>query len=153
MSTTEHKVVYRVPIPELRGRSSAEALAYFRARLGEPRVLDGYTVEDEDLDLDLYWRYGYSVYDDENPKGPREFIVAVERYGHYEWAVDLVLAHRLGDDIRGTKGLRPGYLYGAPLSTDGLGEILTKHGFPCDGELRTYSWYNGGDEPISIYED
>lgn len=146
MSTTVHKTALRLPIPSLSGRPLEDVVAYFTEFLGEPEEVDG----DEN---GLYY-FGYpSWYEKNKTRSPMDFIHPVtDNKGN--WAFEILLALSL-DGYNHETGLCPECLHGKPLDTRAaleLAETLRLMGYeetaPC--ELVSYSWYNGGDEPVKF---
>ena len=133
MSETEYKTVLRFQIPALDQKGYPEVLEYFRSRLGEPEDIDEWEGEIE------YFSY------------PREALMRpVCR--NKQWGVEAVLVHTR---YRDTFGYSPQLCKNQGVSLAELqkfGEEFSKIGFDekdiATMKLYSYSWYNGGDDPV-----
>lgn len=136
MSYNESKTVLRVEIPHLRGKSNKEAYEYFLPILGEPDDVDEWEGEVE----------YFSYYE----KNHRFVPVSECSYGRNaandKWGVDLILAY--GNDYNeniGDANHSLGELHKLSL------ELADKFNIdPNTCRVVSYTWYNGGDEPIEF---
>jgi len=130
MSCVEDKTVLRVEIPRLSGINKTEAFNYFKKILGEPNDIDN---DEKEV---YYFEYNgrfQPVYDSNNKK----------------WGIDLVLAHKSTYKTY----IQFDYKKGITLKEFGLlaDELCQKFDIKKeDVKLLSFSWYNGGAEPISF---
>lgn len=138
MSTTEQKTVLRAKF--LNVTSSAQAYELMRAKLGEPDHVEDYRCE-EDPD-DVYFTY-------EQPRAGRPWYRGCVAYGETrEYGVELVLHNIVDSRWDGEYGkthhsfteLDHKAKVMRALFGDDIGEI----------HLHSYSWYNGGDDPVEF---
>jgi len=123
MSTDVKKVVFRWCIPELTGKSDAEALAYFRTHLREPDDIE------TDGETEVYgFEYLIGI---GQVEGVSDFIQPVSADG--KWGLELVLGYQRLEDDKAI-GFMP--------------EVLD--GVLYTGKVHAYTWYNGVDEPITF---
>lgn len=132
MSGMVYKSVLRAEIKELRGKGRTEAFAFFRPLLGEPEDIEVYEGEVE-----------YFAYEEK-----AEALVPVQELsnrsnGEKRWGVDYVLSYSR-EDNEGEDSI----VSLASLNEISL-ELTKKFGIePSSVRVLSYSWYNGGDEPI-----
>lgn len=136
MSYNESKTVLRVEIPELRGKSNKEAYEYFLPILGEPDDIDEWEGEVE-----------YFSYYEKNHK----FVPVSENSysrnaANDKWGVDLILAY--GNDYNETIGEANHSLGELQNLAQEMAEKFNIDPSRC--KVVSYTWYNGGDEPIDF---
>nr|WP_156736351.1 hypothetical protein [Mycobacterium sp. E3298] len=129
MSHTEYKTVIRAKIEGLEGKSKNEVYEFFKDILGEAKWIDEYDGEIE--------RFSYE-------DKPGNFV-AIQEYKSKQWGVDYILAH--GSDYSDGSDVN--------LSMEEIGgccRLLNEKFGVKESECRlvSYSWYNGGDEPINF---
>jgi hypothetical protein len=128
MSYTEYKTVIRTKIDGLKNKSKNEVYEFFKSVIGEAKEVDEY---DGKID--------YFHYDDD-----AGMLCPVQNYRTKQWGVDYVLAH--GSDYNGSPS-------DVNLSLRDIKKhcnmLTTRFGVKeSNCKLVSYSWYNGGDEPI-----
>jgi hypothetical protein len=135
MSCTEYKTVIRAEIPVLNGKGMTEAYAYFQPILGEADYLDEWDGEVE------YFQY-------EEMKN--DFVPVFEySYGKTDnkrIGVDYILSY--SNDYGSSKG-KTNFSFEELAK---LAEVIAEK-FDIDPKkcrLVSYSWYNGGDEPVEF---
>jgi len=129
MSCMESKVVLRAELPELKGKSRNEVYPVFVNLIGEADDIDEYEGEIE-----------YFQYEGE--------IQPVYDYDSKRWGIDHVLHHE--SDYRTYIKMKSN-----GLSLKEFDELASQmeEKFGIDKSkvrLISYSWYNGGDEPINF---
>ncbi|MGG1659486.1 hypothetical protein [Brevibacillus sp. NRS-1366] len=127
MSHMEYKTVIRVALPELEGLDHNQALPFFKEKVGEPKHLD-------EWDGVVEW----FTYDDK----PNTYCPVESLEGKYKWGIDYVLMHSDGYDYN-TLDISLSEL---ERYIDLLVQKFSVKKEDC--RLLSYSWYNGGDEPI-----
>jgi hypothetical protein len=136
MSYNESKTVIRVEIPHLRGKGNKEAYEFFYPILGEPDDVDEWDGEIE----------YFSYYE----KNHRFIPVSEYSYGRNaandRWGVDLIIAY--DNDYNEGKGRAN---HSLQELNELAGEMAEKFNVdPNRCRLVSYTWYNGGDEPIEF---
>ena len=122
MSYVESKVVLRIELPFLKGKTDTEAYEYFRSILGEAE-----TVEEWEDEIEYFMYQG-------------EFQPVSDYRGL--WGVDYMLS-----DSSENMDCEVSILE----LNDKAKELSSKFGVPeANVKLFAYNWYNGGDEPISF---
>lgn len=136
MSYNESKTVLRIEIPSLRGKSYHEAYKYFSSILGEADDID---------DWDDVIEY-FSYYEKNHKYIPvREYSYGRDAVND-RWGVDLLLAY--GNDYRDSIGRANHSLQELNKLANDLGEKFNVD--PKTARLVSYTWYNGGDEPVNF---
>lgn len=123
MSEEVSHVSIRANIPELKGKSRAEVLPFFREKIGEPTKL----YDDND------W-----YYDTEE-----DFIIAIQCYDTKEWGIDWILSR---GDPNECDDVNVSLDYISVVQDKMLKVFPTATGFM----LCSYTWYNGVEEPITM---
>lgn len=129
MSHTENKIVLRAEFPQLHGKSVTDVYPFYREILGEPSEMDEYEGEV------FYFKHAGKYQ-------------AAHDYNNNRWGVDLVLHHK--SDYTTYVGMKSNGLSLGEF--DQLANTMPQM-FEIDKSkvrLISYTWYNGGDEPIAF---
>ena len=127
MSCMESKTVLRAEFPELEGKTITEVYPFYKSILGEADELEDYDGEVEYFSYKGQYKPAY-------------------RYENAKWGIDRILHHE--SDYKTYIEMKEN---GLSLSEfeDMANEMSVKFGVDkLKVRLISYSWYNGGDEPI-----
>lgn len=143
MSTEVSKTVYRIRLKELDEKDDDSIAAYFTDLLGFPEDL-------ESSDDGLYIDYGAVEYLPRNYEGKfKDFLRPVVSEAG-EWGLDLVICTTKDGECRGWDvNVAQGW---AVRSVKIRSQLFLLKRLPAGaiaaGEIHSYTWYNGVDEPI-----
>ena len=132
MSYNESKTVLRFEIPHLRGKSCGEVYEYFKPIIGEADEVDEWNGEID-----------YFHYERHRPLIP-VFEMTYDKSKDDKVGVDYILCYE--NDY----GKRQGKANHSIAELTELSEkVAKKFGLDASmGRVVSYTWYNGGDEPI-----
>ena len=145
MSSDIFKVAYRFRLPALKGASQRDALSFFTRIIGEPETVDEW---DGEVHGFHYANLAYA----KNPVLTfKEALRPVQVKD--EWGLEVVLVaartgHSTGTGIQAN--VEDGYGVDLAAIHKGLREVGLPDHLIMSGKLYAYSWYNGGDEPVSF---
>jgi hypothetical protein len=143
VSSDVSKVAYRIPL----NMDPEDALAFFRAHIGEPEEVWG-----EDGSERLYFYYGTGLeYVKENPTDFKSFVKPCCDLKTGKWGIEVVIAIK-NHGRHYHNGLTPDVLQGRPIDLEVVQEGLLDLGLSPEmvssGKVYAYMWYNGVDEPV-----